>query len=204
MVVTVAHTSQRWCAAGTTIEAQLRTALDSRRAHVGQPLIAVVTRNAHCGNHVVIATGSELLGRVTAVSRASDENSRSSVGVVFFEASTPGGARLQLRAGITRVLSADSNGGIRTGDVLDAASRTSIAQLAEGATGSEATIARTDQPTAAPAEHRKLSLQFPAAGNVPASAGGTLSEVAGDVQLANGTRIELTVAEQSDTSTISF
>ncbi|MGH9541342.1 MAG: hypothetical protein ACRD2H_05620 [Terriglobales bacterium] len=90
-------------AVGTRMNAQLKSTIDARKAHVGDRVTAVVTGNVKQEGRVVIPKGSKLLGHVTAVSASSHGHAGSSVGILFDEAVTKHGRHIPLAAGISGV-----------------------------------------------------------------------------------------------------
>jgi hypothetical protein len=152
----------------------------------------------------VLPTGTELLARVTSVSPALDAGSRSSIGVLFVEAVTAAHERIDLRAGISRVLAGAVDLPVRNrGRVLAAASHAGISGRASSSALSEA-AANTQAAPVTGSNGVAFSVEFPAPGNVPASDGGALIAPRGNLQVSEGTRIQLTVAAPAQTNAVSF
>lgn len=93
-------------AAGTQINARLKSTIDARKAHVGDQVTAVATSNVKQDGNVVIPKGSKLVGHITQVSASSKGHAESSVGVLFDEAITKQGRHIPMDAGISGVMSA--------------------------------------------------------------------------------------------------
>lgn len=92
-------------AAGTHLNAELKTTLDAHKAKVGQKVTAVVRSNVKSHGRVVIPKGAKLYGTVTAVVRATKKEKVSAIGVLFYRAVTKRHHRvIPLRAAISRVL----------------------------------------------------------------------------------------------------
>lgn len=98
-----ANTAPAALAVGTRMNAQLKSTIDARKAHVGDRVTAVVTGNVKQEGRVVIPKGSKLLGHVTAVSAAGHGHAGSSVGILFDQAVTKKGQHIPLAAGISGV-----------------------------------------------------------------------------------------------------
>lgn len=91
-------------AAGTRLNAELKSTLDAHKAKVGQKVTAVVRSNVKSHGRVVIPKGAKLYGTVTAVTRASKKSKQSAVGVLFYQAVTKHHRVIPLRAAISRIL----------------------------------------------------------------------------------------------------
>lgn len=69
--------------AGTRLQAELKTTLDSSKATVGEPVKAQTTSNLKLNGQTILPKGSELLGAVTLVVPAESKKSPSRLGVRF-------------------------------------------------------------------------------------------------------------------------
>lgn len=68
---------------GTSIEAQLQQTLDVKKAAVGDEVVLKTTKTIKQNGEVVVAKGSQLIGRVTEVQQKTKNNAQSKLGVVF-------------------------------------------------------------------------------------------------------------------------
>lgn len=69
--------------AGTSLEAQIQSAVDVRKTQVGDQVILKTTKAIKQNGEVVVPKGSNLIGRITEVQRKTKENAVSRVGMVI-------------------------------------------------------------------------------------------------------------------------
>jgi len=91
---------------GTRINAQLKSAIDSQHARVGDKVTAVTTAAVKSHGKTELPKGTTLTGRITEVTAAQGGGSASRIGVLFDQAVTQQGRAVPLRAGIVSVLGA--------------------------------------------------------------------------------------------------
>ncbi|HXE31867.1 MAG TPA: hypothetical protein VN515_08720 [Terriglobales bacterium] len=94
--------------AGTRVQAELKTKLDSKHAHVGDTVKAVTTADVKQNGVKILPKGSTLTGHVTEVTAAESGKSPSHIGVLFDQAVTKQGQPVALHAGIRQVLIASA------------------------------------------------------------------------------------------------
>lgn len=68
---------------GTRIDGQLQSAVDVKKAHVGDQVVLKTTKDIKQGGKTVVPKGSQLLGRVTDVQQRTKQNTFSRLGMVF-------------------------------------------------------------------------------------------------------------------------
>jgi HAMP domain-containing protein len=68
---------------GTRLEGQLQSAVDVKKAQVGDEVILKTTKAVKQNGQTVVPKGAKLLGRVTEVTKRSKENATSRLGMVF-------------------------------------------------------------------------------------------------------------------------
>jgi len=95
-------------AAGSKVNAQLKSKLDTRHAKVGDKVTAVTTSDVKENGVKVLPKGSTLTGHVTEVTRAESSKSPSRIGVLFDRAVTKQGQTIPMRAGIASVLTSSA------------------------------------------------------------------------------------------------
>lgn len=96
-------------AAGSRVNAQLKSKLDTRHAKVGDKVTAVTTADMKENGVKVLPKGSTLTGHVTEVTRAESSKSPSRIGVLFDQAVTKQGQTIPMRAGIASVLTSSAS-----------------------------------------------------------------------------------------------
>ena len=92
--------------AGTTVDAQLQSQLDARRAHVGDPVTAVTTAAVKDHGKLVLPKGSRLSGHVTSVVAADSPQSSSEVGILFDQATAADGKAMPVHLDVASVTQA--------------------------------------------------------------------------------------------------
>ena len=90
--------------AGSRLNAELKSKLDTKHAKVGDRVSAVTTSDFKQNGIKVLPKGSTLTGHVTEVTRAKNGSSPSRIGVLFDHAITKRGQPVALHAGIASVL----------------------------------------------------------------------------------------------------
>lgn len=90
--------------AGSTIQAQLKTKVDSAHAKVGQSVDARTVKTVKYEGTVVLPKGSRLVGQVVSVNPATSSQG-ATLSVQFTQAITPDGVQIPLQAGISGFLS---------------------------------------------------------------------------------------------------
>ncbi len=75
--------NQAILSSGTTIEGQLQSSLDVKKARVGDEVILKTTKAVKQNGQTIVPKGSKLIGRVTEVQQKTKENSASKIGLIF-------------------------------------------------------------------------------------------------------------------------
>lgn len=91
-------------AAGTRVNAELKTKLATKSAHVGDKVTAVTTSDVKRNGVKIIPKGTTLTGHVTEVTAAESKKSPSHLGVLFDQATTRQGVAIPLRAAIAMIV----------------------------------------------------------------------------------------------------
>jgi hypothetical protein len=146
-------------AGGTTINAVLKSKLDTRHAKVGDRVTGQTTAAVKQGGRVVLPKGSKLYGRVTQVTPAANGKARATLGVLFYQAVTPKGVPLPMHAAITGLAAAGA-----------------MAASDGGGFGGGADGGMMTEPMSPP-----MSPMVGAPGNMAAGGGGLLGGVGGGV-----------------------
>lgn len=92
----------------TSINGELANKLDSKSAHVGDPVIVKTTEKARTADGVEIPKGSRLVGRVTSVHAHGSGNENSSLGVAFDRAELHNGQTMPIHSVIQSITPAPS------------------------------------------------------------------------------------------------
>lgn len=118
---------------GTRLEGKLQSTVDVKKARVGDQVVLKTTKDVKQHGRVVVAKGSQLIGRVTEVQQRTKQNGASRLGLLF--------DRVQGRS-----LSAPISASIV--NITSAATRASLADDSMNADvfGSSATSTRTSAP----------------------------------------------------------
>jgi len=82
---------------GTTICTELTKAVDAKRAHVGDEVIARVTLPMVVHGQVLLAEGAKVFGRVTEATARADDEPQSHLAMVFDRATLKNGKEIHLR-----------------------------------------------------------------------------------------------------------
>jgi hypothetical protein len=104
----------------TNVNAQLTSAVDARKCHPGDEIIAKTTQDVKEGGHVVFHKGTRLVGHVTEAQARTKENAESSLGIAFDEAVMRDGTRIAFHASIQALAEtqAAANAGFDDGDAM--------------------------------------------------------------------------------------
>lgn len=94
---------------GTAFNAELNSALDSRKAKAGDSVTARTTEAVKSDGKTVIPRGTKVVGHVTQASARAKGESESALGVVFDKAVLKNGHEIPLNAGIQALASAQSS-----------------------------------------------------------------------------------------------
>ncbi|HXR98372.1 MAG TPA: hypothetical protein VN709_11080 [Terriglobales bacterium] len=97
--------------AGTKMNAELKSKLDTKNAHVGDSVTAVTTSAVKEHGTTVLPKGSVLHGHVTEVQSAADSHSAARLGVLFDQATTKKGETIPMHAGIASIFSSSAAAG---------------------------------------------------------------------------------------------
>ncbi|MGH9475373.1 MAG: hypothetical protein ACRD1C_03460 [Terriglobales bacterium] len=87
--------------AGTIIQAELRTQLNTARAKIGEAVQAQTTANVTQYGQKILPKGSKLIGHIVAVTPAESPKSPSQITIVFTQVATKHGAVVPLHTVIT-------------------------------------------------------------------------------------------------------
>jgi hypothetical protein len=105
----------------TRVAAQLQSALDVRKARVGDQVILKTTEAIKANGRTIVGKGARLTGRVTEVSRSARADGESSIGLVFDRLES-GALETPVNATITSITQAATR--VRAGDEgVDAGAR---------------------------------------------------------------------------------
>ena len=105
---------------GETINAELSTPIDSKKAKPGDPVSARTTEPTKSNGKTVIPKGSKLVGHVTQASARSKGDSESALGIVFDKAILKTGQEMPLNVAIQALASGQSAAAANTGNDLAA------------------------------------------------------------------------------------
>jgi hypothetical protein len=89
--------------AGSTVQAELVKPVDARKNKVGDEVVAKTTHDVKSNGHVVIPTGSKLVGHVTEVKAHSKDEVTSAVGIAFDHAVLKNGGAMPLAMSIQAI-----------------------------------------------------------------------------------------------------
>ncbi|HYL63063.1 MAG TPA: hypothetical protein VE077_10620, partial [Candidatus Methylomirabilis sp.] len=170
---------------GTTVNADLATALDARKCHPGQRVVAQATQDVKQDGHVVLRKGTRLIGHVTEAEAKTKANAESSLGIVFDEAVMKDGQTVPFHAAIQALAEAQSaamvgdDGLMSSGDAMGSAgtmgsggSRGGLLGGAGGAVGSTAGMAGGAAGSLGQTAGGTLRNTTSAAGSAAGAAGG--------------------------------
>ena len=93
---------------GTRLAGDLQSAIDVRKAKVGDQVVLKTTQAIKSGGQTVVSKGSRLVGRITEVSKQTGSNGESRVGILF-DRLEQGSLAMPIAATITSVTSAAAN-----------------------------------------------------------------------------------------------
>ena len=96
-----ATNSERVVPKNTTIPLELRNAINSRTAYVGQAIYCETIYPITVGNRIIIPVGSYVKGAVTQVVRPGRVKGRAQIGLRFDSITLPGGTTHTLRAALS-------------------------------------------------------------------------------------------------------
>jgi hypothetical protein len=103
--------------AGTTFNAALVTAVDSKRTKPGDEVTARTTENVRSEGKTVLPKGTKLIGRVTRSSARAKGDTESSVGIAFDRAILKSGQEIPLNLVIQALASSQAAASAGTGDM---------------------------------------------------------------------------------------
>jgi hypothetical protein len=93
---------------GTRVAAELQSAIDVRKAKVGDQVILKTTEAIKSGGRIVVSKGSRLVGHVTDVAQKTGGNAESHVGILF-DRLEQGSLAVPITATISSITSARAN-----------------------------------------------------------------------------------------------
>lgn len=149
-------------AAGTPINAELEKSLDSKKAKVGDPVMARTTQDVTADGKPVLPKGTKLVGRVTEATARGKGDNTSTLAVQFDHAELKGGQQVQLQANVQAIAAAPAaapmgssgmeNMGQSTGQPTGNYPGTSNRGNMPGgaSSGAASTVPRTNQGVGAP------------------------------------------------------
>lgn len=202
---------------GARLEGELQSALDVRKAAVGDKVVLKTTRAIKENGQTLVPKGSRLIGHVTEVQRRSKENNASRLGLVFDRLES-GDLSSEINASITSITraAAAGNTGAAEADIFGSSNASargsgpasSGGTLLGGVTSTVSTALNTGVQTvggvAGTAGHTLGSsvdsatktingIQISNAINGSAHSGSTLEAAGRDLRLEKGTAIQLQV-----------
>jgi hypothetical protein len=98
-----AETAASKIAAGSTLQVVLNKSIDSKKAKVGDEVVAKTTMDALSGGKVVIPRGTKVIGHVTEAKARAKGDSESTVAIAFDKAVLKGGQEIPLSASIQAI-----------------------------------------------------------------------------------------------------
>ena len=96
---------------GTQLAGDLQTAIDVRKAKVGDQVVLKTTKAIKSGGHTVVNKGSRLLGRITEVAQKTKTSGESRVGILF-DRLEHGTLAMPIAATITSITSGSANANV--------------------------------------------------------------------------------------------
>jgi hypothetical protein len=120
---------------GTMVNADLVTALDARKVHPGQRVVARTTRDVKSDGHVILKRGTRLIGHVTEAQAKTKAQAQSSLGIVFDEAISKKGEAIPFHAAIQALAESQSAASLANDDLMSSGDAMGSAG-AMGSTGS--------------------------------------------------------------------
>jgi hypothetical protein len=110
---------------GTRVAGELQSAIDARKAKVGDQVVLKTTEAIKSQGHTVVSKGSRLLGHVTEVSQKSESRGESRIGLLF-DRLEGGSLNMPITATITSVVNGTARARANDDDLFaDAGSATS-------------------------------------------------------------------------------
>ena len=125
--------SNKGLAAGTTFNAALVTALDSKRAKPGDQVVARTTESVRAEGKTILPKGTKLIGHITHASARARGDSESALGIAFDRAVLKGDQEIPLNVSIQALASAAITASGVT-EEIDAITDTGAGMSASGAT----------------------------------------------------------------------
>src|SRR5215468_2084685 len=95
-------------AEGTEINAELVSALDSKKTKPGDEIVALATETIKLQGKVVVPMGTKLIGHITRASARGRGDAESAIEFVFDKAVLKNGKKIAMRGGINALASADA------------------------------------------------------------------------------------------------
>jgi hypothetical protein len=108
---------------GSTINAELLTALDARKSKPGDRVVAKTTEDVKQDGKVVLRKGSRLIGHVTQAQAKGEGSAESSLGIVFEQADLRHGQEVPIRVLIQALAAAQtaSSAGLNNDEIMGSA-----------------------------------------------------------------------------------
>lgn len=122
---------------GTQFAGQLQSAIDVRKAKVGDEILLKTTQAIKSRGRTVVAKGSRLVGHITEVAQRSKSNSESRVGILFDRLEN-GSLAMPITATITSITNAAASAGAHNDNGFGSSSSASA-----GGSASSSTSARS-------------------------------------------------------------
>ena len=102
---------------GTRVTGELQSAIDARKAKVGDQVVLRTTQAIKSQGRTVVNKGSRLIGHVTEVSQKSKSNSESRIGLLF-DRLEGGSLNMPIAATITSVVNGSANARANNDDIF--------------------------------------------------------------------------------------
>lgn len=154
-------------AGGTTLNAALGASVDSKRAKIGDPVIAHITEAVKADGEIVIPKGARLVGHVTQAASRGKGDSESALGIQFDRVVLKNGQEMPLSVWI-RAIAAEPRSVYQPGPEQNTLAGTPGAAPSPMGSG-RSTMGGPPPPTAPPTG---ASTDTAAAGEMPGAAGG--------------------------------
>lgn len=116
---------------GTRVTGQLQSAIDARKAKVGDQVVLKTTQAIKSQGRTVVSKGSRLLGHVTEVSQKSKSSGESRIGLLFDRLES-GSLNMPVTATITSVVNGTARARANDEDLFADAGSTSSARTSSG------------------------------------------------------------------------
>jgi len=183
-----ANQSSAKLASGSTVNATLDTALDSKKCKVGDTVKARSTEDVKSNGETVLPKGTKLVGHITQASAKAKGDSESTIGLVFDKAILKHGEEVPVNLAIQAIGAAPSNpsaGGYDTGGMggYPAPSGGGSGGMT-GGTPSSAGAPTSTMPRTGGAVGRTVDPATNAAGNVAGTSEGAAGSVTAGGQFA--------------------